>query len=123
LKDHQGVGDLHKLIEDYREKQRNIVWPDPLINATRADRFLWNGSPNPTRVQRVASWLVGSVLFAQGLSLFGWAIRERASFGSVLILVSLASAFTFGGIRIFRNGFGKRVRGPVLVPDKDKHRS
>ena len=65
MKDHQGVGDLHKLIEDYREKQRNIVWPDPLINATRADRFLWNGSPNPTRVQKVASWLIGSVLFAK----------------------------------------------------------
>lgn len=123
MKGRHEVGDPQELAEDYRERQRNIVWPGPLINGTRVDRFLWNGCSKPRLVQRVASWLIGSFLFMGGLTLFGWAIRERASYIGVALFVTLACGYSYAGIRIFLNGFGKRLRGPVLVPGNRRHRS
>jgi len=115
--------DFRKLVEDYRRKQQNIIWPGPIINETRIERFLWNGSPNPTLVQRVASWLIGLVLFTCGLALFRWAIRDRASFAAVVVFVTLACAYSFAGFRIFLNGFGRPMRRSVAVPDKKRHPS
>lgn len=122
MKGHRESGDPQELVKDYRERQQNLVWPGPLINGARIDRFLWNGSPSPTLVQRLASRLIGSVLFVGGLMLLALAFRERASLASVLVLITLACAYAYADIRVFLNGFAKCVRGPVLAHSKNRHR-
>lgn len=95
--------DPEELVHDYRMRQRNIVFPDTVRNARYYYLFFWRGSPNPTRVQRIAAWLFGSVLVAQGVVLFQMA-REMGD------RLSGAMALLIGGVgaRIFRNGFPRR---------------
>lgn len=96
-------------IKDLRAKQQNVVWPDPVVNASRVDKFLWRGSLNPTWVQRVGAWIVGMTFMGSGLVF--------------LLLASQAwhqdavEAITFGGfgtgllsvgIKMFLNGWPKR---------------
>lgn len=100
--------DLEDFIGDLRYKQQNTSWPGAWVNANRIDRFLWNGSPNPTAVQRIAAWLFGLVFLGFSLEFFAFAVRFRYSFGSVLFFVTLACGFTLAGIKIFRNGFPNR---------------
>lgn len=96
--------DAGDLIDDYRIRQQNVVWPSSLRNGLRADRFLWNGSPNPICVQRVGACIMGTAYFWAGLMFLCLALRERGDFWSVLILITTASLCLVGGIGIFRNG-------------------
>ena len=95
-------------IDDLRAKQRNVVWPDSVVNASRVDKFLWRGSPNPTGVQRIGAWIFGMTFMGFGLGFFSLASVEwrEDAVGSVIL-----GAFAFGalavGIRIFRNGWPK----------------
>lgn len=98
------------LIGNYRSKQENISWPGPWVNGPRIDRFLWNGSANPTRLQQCAAWMMGACLFLAGLVWLSIAIKFRASFFAVLYSVAFACCSVFAGIRIFLNGFPKKAR-------------
>jgi hypothetical protein len=63
---HNSGSDYQKEIDN---KQRNIVWPGPLVNSRGVDEFFWKGSPSPTMVQRISAWLFGLALIAGALSL------------------------------------------------------
>jgi hypothetical protein len=80
-------------------KQRNIVWPHPLINSRGVDAFLWRGSTNPTLVQRIGAWLFGLTFIAGGVVTLILARYEGARLLGVLVIGLFAL-----GVRIFYNG-------------------
>jgi len=44
MRQHNGAEQQRTLSDKLRSKQRNIVWPDTLINGRSVDAFLWKGS-------------------------------------------------------------------------------
>ena len=52
--------ELDKFVDEIRDSQRSIVFPDTVRNGRSVDAFFWNGSPHPTcsENRRVAGWLV-----------------------------------------------------------------
>jgi hypothetical protein len=87
-------------IDELKAKQRNTVWPDPLVNSRGVDEFFWKGSPDAPLIQRIGAWLFGLFFLAGGLSLLMIA-RERRSW---LVLMMSAAGFLLGA-RVFFNGF------------------
>jgi len=98
-------------IDEIRAKQRNVVFPDTVRNGRSVDAFLWFGSPNPTRVQRMGAWLVGSAFVCLGLPFIFIAARARdaGDWAGYWLVLLISLAFVLLGIRIFRNGF-PRIR-------------
>src|SRR5258708_4652298 len=98
---------LDNLIDEPRARQRNIVFPDTVQNGRAVEVFLWKGSPNPTRVQRIAAWLFGLWFIGLGLAcspLAALARDEGDWFGfGAMILISPFGVLV--GITTFRNGF------------------
>ena len=90
--------------EDVRQKQRNIVFPDTVRNDRLVNVFLWNGSPKPTAVQRIAAWLFGLQFI--GLGVVGLSFAFSAHGEVVVFLVALAAILL--GMKIFSNGFPKK---------------
>jgi hypothetical protein len=97
------VANRKRFIETIKAKQRNTVWPDPLINSRGVDAFLWKGSPDAPLVQRIGAWIFGLTFVLLGVVFVVIARNERSWIG---IVVSIAP-FLIGG-RVFLNGFRKR---------------
>lgn len=98
--------EAHKdFIDDARERQNNIVFPDTVRNARGVDFFLWNGNPNPSLVQRIAAWLFGLTLI--GFGVLALVIARDA--GSFFARMLAASGFLIVA-KIFRNGFPRNRR-------------
>jgi hypothetical protein len=100
---HHGGGDPSGFMAEIGAKQRNLLWPDTLVNQRGVTELLWRGAPNPTRVQRIAAWLFGLFWVGVGLEFFYLNLSERSLFGIVLSWLSILF-----GVRIFRNGFPRR---------------
>ena len=86
---------------------------DTVSNGRSADDFIWNGSPHPTLVQRIAAWMLGSVFMGCGLAFFAGAVKDRINEGfsaSVVIEAAFALAIALLGIRLFRNGFPRPTK-------------
>jgi hypothetical protein len=98
--------DPQELIDDFRLRQRNLVFPDTVRNARYYYLFFWRGSSNPTWVQRVAAWLFGTVYVGQGVVLFLMAREMRDRLAGAIALLTTAI-----GARIFRSGFARRPTG------------
>jgi hypothetical protein len=92
--------DQDRLIEDIKAKQKNTVWPGPLLNSRGVDEFLWKGSPDAPLVQRLGAWIFGVTFILLG-AIFVDIAYERQSW--VVIVVSIG-LFLLGG-RVFLNGF------------------
>ena len=54
-KEKKDLAKLDTFIADVERKQKNVVWPDPLVNSRGVDQFFWRGCPNPTVVQRIGA--------------------------------------------------------------------
>ena len=92
-----------EFIKELNAKQKNLVWPDFVVNGRAVDAFLWRGSPNPTLVQRIGACLFGSIFIGLGVLLlfnrtYSW-LYVPISWGTILL-----------GLRFCRNGFRKRGR-------------
>jgi len=100
-------GDLDDFIKESRHRQRNVVFPDTVRNARSVDAFLWKGSPNPTRVQRVGARLFGLAFIGLGACLitFVGALRSGGDWVGAFVLTSMSVGSIALGIRVFRNGF------------------
>ena len=95
--------DFRSFIGEIRAKQRNLVWPDVLLNSKGVDSVLFKGSRNPPLVQRIGAWLFGLTYFGLGLGLIEVGRETRS-----LVMSIFGLAFAFAGVVVFRNGFGKR---------------
>jgi hypothetical protein len=71
------TSELEAFIADVERRQRNVVWPDPLVNARSVDQFFWSGSPSPTGVQRVAAWLIGLIFIGLSAGFLNFLVLER----------------------------------------------
>jgi hypothetical protein len=92
-----------KFIEEIKAKQRNTVWPGPMINSRGVDAFLWRGDPDAPLVQRMAAWIFGVAFMIAGLAVLGMTHNKQSW---IDIAVSLVS-FLIGG-KVFLNGFRRR---------------
>lgn len=101
MKRRRRQSDQDMFIEQVKARQRNVVWPGPLINTRGVDAFLFNGSPNPTLVQRIGAWLFGFTFIALGIGFLVLTLDGAAVF-SILAIGSLAL-----GVRICYNGCRK----------------
>ena len=102
--------DLDDFLEESRQRQRNVVFPDTVRNTRSLDAFLWKGSPNPTRVQRVGARLFGITFIGLGgcLITFVDAGRSDGEWVTAFVLTSMSLGAIALGIRTFRNGFPRR---------------
>jgi hypothetical protein len=66
---------LDEFIDESRAREWNIVFPDTVRNG-RCRRVLWNGSPNPPLVQRIAAWMLGLTFIGTGLCFIAMAVHE-----------------------------------------------
>ena len=99
------VGDGKKFIEETRARQRNTIWPDPLVNSRGVDELIWNGSPNATIVQRIGVALFGLFDLGAGLVFLSFARKERS-----LLLVAISIGCLLLGTRVLLNAFTKNDR-------------
>jgi hypothetical protein len=90
-------------IAEVRANQRNIVWPDLLVNSRAVDAFLWRGSPNASLVQRIGACLFGLTFFVGGVVLLSLSWSKASP---VLALFSLA--WVLVGARVITNGVRRR---------------
>jgi len=100
---HRGE-DREHFIDEIRQKQRNIVFPDTVRNARSVDAFLWRGSPNPTMVQRIGAWLFGLTLIGGGVLFLDLARTD----GALVFLI--AALLLLLGARVCRNGFPRNPK-------------
>lgn len=79
--------DPDHFLEESRQRQRNVVFPDTVRNARSVDAFLWKGSPDPTLVQRVAAWLWGLTFIGLGacLTTFVGSLRSDGEWAGAII--------------------------------------
>src|SRR6266436_6347938 len=67
MRRHTKPADRRTFIDDVRDREKNILWPDAMRNARSVDAYLWKGSENAPLVQRIGSWLIGLCLIVYGL--------------------------------------------------------
>jgi hypothetical protein len=97
--------------DELARKQRNVVWPDTMINGSRVDRFLWDGSPDATVVQRVGAGIFGSFFFLSSFMFLAFAVRER-----VVFLLLFAIFWLLIGWKIFANALSQRLKQVCFQP-------
>ena len=86
-------------------RQKNTVWPDVPNNSRGVDEFLWKGSSNATRVQRVGAVIFGLFFIIAALA-FGAMAAEVHSF----MLAAFALGWLYVGIRVFSNSRTKAAK-------------
>jgi hypothetical protein len=82
-------------LQNVRAKQRNILWPDTMINGRSADRVILKGSAGAPLIQRVGARLFGCLSMGYGLVLVQMAQEKERN--SILIFAAICFAF---GIKI-----------------------
>src|SRR4051794_17621387 len=105
---------LDKLMDETRASQRNIVFPDTVRNGRSVDAFLWRGSPHPPLVQRIGAWMFGLVFMGLGLTWLAGTVSTHNKHDNAGVWITLAigvPCFSLG-VRIFRNGFSRRIKSP-----------
>lgn len=108
MTNHLTGNDRRNLAGEMRAKQRNILWPDTLINSRAVDAFLWRGATNPTLVQRIGAWLFGLSFMAAGLGCVSLALLDGTwSWGPIAIGAFGIVGFAVG-IKTFLNGWPKK---------------
>jgi hypothetical protein len=100
-------GDPRRFMEDIHGRQRNTVWPDTVRNGRAVDAFLWRGSPNATRAQRIGACLFG--LHFVGLGIV-FVILARGAGSSVIVAVGFAVILL--GLELCRKGCLRRKKEP-----------
>lgn len=96
-------------VEETKAKQRNILWPDALLNSRSVDAFLWKGSPDAPLVQRVGAWIFGITFMLLGAGLIE-ADREITPDLKSTAAVILGVIFFGVGLKVFLNGFRRRKK-------------
>jgi hypothetical protein len=96
---------LDKLRQDLEARQRNLLWPDTLINARSVDEFLWKGSPHPNGIQRAGMALFG--MFYVGIGAVAFLLID-----SIYLRILLGAPWAAFGAKILHNAFRRKRPGP-----------
>ncbi|HWZ29958.1 MAG TPA: hypothetical protein VNX18_01415 [Bryobacteraceae bacterium] len=92
--------DPEKFIRDIEANQKNILWPDWLMNGRRADELFFKGSPTATTVQRIGVFLLGVAYLVGALAFLNIA-REKQS----RLLELVAFGFLLLAMKVILNAF------------------
>lgn len=90
--------DGSSFLDNVRERQRNIVWPDTMRNGGSVDALLWRGSRDATTVERI-----GIAIFGLSFLVAGIGFAYIAYSGREIVLALFAALPTLLGLRLFRN--------------------
>ncbi len=66
--------------DEVRRRQKNLVWPDFVVNGGLVDGFLVRGSAGAPLVQRIGAWLFGLTFLGQAAVLLSIALDQRLWF-------------------------------------------
>jgi hypothetical protein len=91
-----------EFLNELEDKQRNILWHDTSRNDVTLNRFMWNGSPRATVIQRVGLVIFSLLFIGIGLTIVQATTSEIDGMTSLLVL-SLTCFFL--GWRFLRNAF------------------
>jgi hypothetical protein len=98
---------VNEFTDEIRNRQRNVIWPGPLVNGMLVDRLAWKGSPGATAPQRV-----GLIIFGLSFLLAGLVFLSIAR-GKLLWLGAFAMLWLLLGARVLYNAFrGWKIGGP-----------
>jgi hypothetical protein len=97
---------FYDLLARRKRTQGHSLLRDVPTNGSEADRFLLNGAPHPSSMQRAAAWIFGAWFIAIGI-VFVDVARGSGSFPVVVA----ASICLLLGFWIFRNGFARKGPG------------
>jgi hypothetical protein len=98
-----------QLIEPVKNKQRNTVWPDTLLNSRGVDEYLWKGSSDAPLVQRIGAVVFGVAFMLGSVGLIE-ADRETTPDRKSIVVVILGVAFFAVGLKVLLNGLRWRKR-------------
>lgn len=101
--------------EGHREPDKSpghaveIVFPDTVRDGGEAEEFLWKGLPNPSLVQRMGTWILGSLFMGFGFVFVLFALHalhgnETSLIGFVVFVLIAIVTFLYG-VWQFRLGF------------------
>lgn len=103
----QSHHDQHaRLLEEVETRQRNVLWPDTVLNASSVDALLWKGSPKATRVQRVGIAIWGLSFLALGG--FFTVVEARELHSPIIAVLGLLLLAL--GARVTLNAFRRQPR-------------
>jgi len=85
-------------IAEVRERQRNFVFPDTVVNGRRVTELFWKGSPDATLTQRISMGLFGLGFTVVGLAMLGYLKSEWWGILWCWLIIFL-------GLRTLRNAF------------------
>jgi hypothetical protein len=98
--------DGEDFIREIKNRQRNIVWPGPLVNGRLVDKLLWKGSPDATAVQRVGIAIIGLSLLLAGSVFLSFAKADKSP-----VVAVIAYLWLLLGARTLYNAFRRRRTG------------
>ena len=101
-----------QLVGGLEAKQRNTVWPGPMVNGSSADGFLWKGDSQPTLSMRAGAFLIGMSFLCGSLMFGSYAIRDSSIVEAVPTL-----AFLYLVARVLFNSL--RKTGPKRRSDSE----
>jgi hypothetical protein len=96
-----------RTIDDLKERQRNLTWPEALENSRGVDELLWKGDPKAPLVQRIGIGLFGFAFALTAVFVF-YAIFAREWEPASLLAIIVASAFLFAGLKMLWNAFRRK---------------
>lgn len=91
------------LVRELRSRQKNTVWPDPLLNSRSVDEFLWRGSPNASPIQRLGAVVFGIFFVAIGA---GNMDLGRGHHSAIQFIIGLLGSAL--GVRILLKAFRRK---------------
>jgi hypothetical protein len=97
----KGTEPIPSMLEEIKDKQRNIVWPDTLRNGRDVDALVFRGSPKATLVQRIGILLFGVALLMMAIAMIdvGKEGNSFAFYGAGIGLLLLGAWVLFNGMR------------------------
>jgi hypothetical protein len=101
---HHDHNQPHKmLLEEVERRQRNTVWPDPLVNSRAVDEYLWKGNPTAPLVQRIGAVVFGCAYLLAGAALALTTIEHHLY---PALVISVVGWLVAG--KMFMNAFNRK---------------
>lgn len=97
--------DHQAFIEELRDRQRDIVFPDTVRNGRNVDLIMWRGNPDAPLIQRIGIGLFALLFLGWAIALIALALESGADNWP---LIAVALPFLFVSIRLGMNTFRRK---------------
>src|ERR1039458_1690714 len=96
-----------KFLDDVQARQRATIWPDTLRGGRSVDSFLWKGSPDATKIQRVGISSSPSflLLWPSWVYSLGYAAAFKHNASTSLFMFLFAFFLAAVGCKLLGNAF------------------